>query len=94
MFHELSISDSSFGWPTVFATACLQRLRTEKKENCILLDFCCTLTVLEGISNWINNCLIPISLFDPTAQTEKAVSYRKEKKLEANERQEMTPTDT
>lgn len=38
--------------------------------------------VLKGISNWINNCLIPISQLDLSAQTEEAVSYGKESKKE------------
>lgn len=35
-----------------------------------------------GMSNWINNCLIPISQLDLSAQTEKAVSYGKEREKE------------
>lgn len=46
------------------------------------MEFCCTLTLLEGISNWINNCLIPISQLDLSAQTEEAVSYGKEREKE------------
>lgn len=54
---------------------------TEKKtEDSILLECCCTRTVLEGISNWINNCLIPIILLDLPAQTKEAVSYGKKRK--------------
>lgn len=44
----------------------------------MLLEFGCTLTLLEGISNWINNCLIPISQLDLSALTEEPVSYGKE----------------
>lgn len=35
--------------------------------------------LLERISNWINNCLIPFSQLDLSAQTEEAVSYGEEK---------------
>lgn len=60
------------------------------------MKFCCTLTVLEGISNWINNCLIPISLLDLLAQTGEAASYGKdcggEGEMES-ERQGKTLTD-
>lgn len=53
-----------------------------KEEDSILLEFCCTLTLLEGISNWINNCLIPISQLDLSAQTEEDASYGKERNTE------------
>lgn len=49
-----------------------------KKEDSILLEFCCTLTLLEGISNWINNCLIPISQLDLSALTEEAVLWERD----------------
>lgn len=35
--------------------------------------------LLEGIFNWINNCLIPISQLDLAGQTEEAASYGKER---------------
>ena len=38
--------------------------------------------LLEGISNWINNCLIPISRLDLPAQREEAASYGKESERE------------
>lgn len=53
--------------------------------------------LLEGTSNWINNCLIPISQLDLSVQTEEAVSYGKEGKKEwegESERHGMTQTDT
>lgn len=37
------------------------------------MEFRCSLTLLEGISNWINNCLIPISRLDLSAHVGKAV---------------------
>lgn len=70
----------------MFAGACLQRLRRRKAEDSILLECCCTRTVLEGISNWINNCLIPIILLDLPAQTKEAVSYGKNREKKAEER--------
>lgn len=54
--------------------------KEKKTEDSILLVCCCTRTVLEGISNWINNCLIPIILLDLPAQTKEAVSYGKNRK--------------
>lgn len=52
--------------------------------------------MLEGISNWINNCLIPISLLDLPAQTEGAVSYGKDRKKREGESEKhgKTLTDT
>lgn len=53
--------------------------------------------LLEGISNWINNCLIPISQLDLSAQTEEAVSYGKESEKRGegeSERSGKTQRDT
>lgn len=50
-----------------------------------VLESCFTLTLLEGSSNWINNCLIPISKLDLSAQTEEAESYGKERKEKEGE---------
>lgn len=69
----------SFGWLTVFFCKDVFGENMEKKDS-VLLESCGTLTPLEGISNWINNCLIPISQLDPSARTEEAVSYGKERK--------------
>lgn len=70
---------------------------TKEKEDSILLEFCCTRTVLQGISNWINNCLIPIILLDLPAQTKEAVSYGKNRKKKRergeSERHGKTLTD-
>lgn len=56
------------------ARTCLER----KKKDSILLECCSASRLLEGISNWINNCLIPFSQLDLSAQTEEAVSYGKD----------------
>lgn len=52
----------------------MEGIGERKKKDSILLEICATPTLLEGISNWINNCLIPISQLHLFAQTE-AVSY-------------------
>lgn len=55
------------------------KISKRRAGGCILLEFCCTPVLLEGISNWINDCLIPISQLDLAGQTEEAVSYGKER---------------
>lgn len=53
----------------------------EKKEiEWHVLEFFCTVLLLEGIFNWINNCPIPISQLDLTAQMEDCVLWEREKK--------------
>lgn len=57
------------------------------------MEFCCSLTLLGGISNWINNCLIPISQLDLSAQTAEAMSYGKERKKSGRERERVRVRD-
>ena len=77
-FSKLSISS---GWLAVSYCKDMFEMKISKRRagGCILLEFCCTPVLLEGISNWINDCLIPISQLDLAGQTEEAVSYGKER---------------
>lgn len=72
---------------------CSEGIEKRKKEDSILLELCGTLMLLGGISNWINNCLIPISQLDLSAQTEEAVSYGKGREKK-KKRERETEADT
>lgn len=55
----------------------VQNTEEEERGQSLIGILLCTDTALR-ISNWINNCLIPISRLDLSTQTEGAVPYGKE----------------
>lgn len=95
----LDVVRAKYVWEVIWtalcftARTCLERTGKRKKEDSILLEFCCTLTLLEGISNWINNCLIPISQLDLSALTEEAVLWERDGRR-VRGREKETQTDT
>lgn len=80
-FHEVSISGKSYSDGSVFYRRGIfwkKVVEQEERGRYFVGSLLYVLTLLGGISNWINNCLIPVSRLDLSGQTEEAVSYGKE----------------